>query len=180
MERKNIVISGFGGQGVIFTGRVIAEAALIENKRTTFFPSYGAEMRGGTAHCSVIVDDNEIPSPIFRQPNTAIILNEPSAVKFFPRLVNGSVIVVNSSLVSGEIAEGERVVIRIPAAEIARAEGNERSANLVCLGCLMKASGMFNLEIVNRAVKEVLGPEKISLLDLNLASLQRGYEWLKK
>ncbi len=178
-KTEKIVIAGFGGQGVLFTGKVLCQAALEENKATTYFPSYGAEMRGGTAHCLVVISGEEIASPIFKESDSAIFLNEPSVKKFVPRMKKESLAVINSSLAKKvSLPEGIKAVW-VPATEIARKIGEIRIANLVALGAFLGKNKIISLEAVKKALKAVLSGKKEKLLALNLEALQQGLDWTK-
>ena len=171
---ENIVISGFGGQGCLFAGKVLAQAALEEDRFTTFFPSFGAEVRGGTAHCLVVISDEEIASPIFKNPDSAIILNEPSLKKFLPRMRKNGLVIINSSLVKKTTLPKGIKDIWVPVTEIARKMGENRVANLVALGVFLRQSSIVSIETVKKALKVVLTGEKGKLLGINLKALAEG------
>ncbi|MFH1368102.1 MAG: 2-oxoacid:acceptor oxidoreductase family protein [Elusimicrobiota bacterium] len=175
METK-IIIAGFGGQGVLFGGTLIAQAALEEGKQTTWFPAYGAEIRGGTANSTAIVSDEEIGSPIITNPDILIILNEQSLDKFLPRMKPGTLVVINSSLVKNKVEkEGVRIV-EVPASGIADKQiGDIRTANLVAIGAMLKAKPVLKLESALKACEKVL-TEKPKLITINQKALQLGYD----
>ena len=176
----NIVVAGFGGQGILFAGRLLAQAAMEEGKFTTFFPSYGAEMRGGTAHCLVIISSEEIASPIFKNPDLAIFLNEPSAKKFLPLMKKDGLAVLNSSLIKNcPLPEGIKI-IRVPATELAQKLGDGKVANLAALGAFLMKSKIFPLEAIKKSLKAILTGEKNKLLDINLAALREGVENMER
>ncbi|MEA3369255.1 MAG: 2-oxoacid:acceptor oxidoreductase family protein [Candidatus Ratteibacteria bacterium] len=176
----NIVVAGFGGQGILFAGRLLAQAAMEEGKFTTFFPSYGAEMRGGTAHCLVIISSEEIASPIFKNPDLAIFLNEPSAKKFLPLMKKDGLAVLNSSLIKDySLPEGIKIV-KVPATELAQKLGDGKVANLAALGAFLMKSKILSLEAMEKSLKVMLTGEKIKLLDINLAALRKGVESMEK
>lgn len=130
---EKIIIAGFGGQGVLSLGQFIAYAALYENKAATWLPSYGPEMRGGTANCSVVVDDTEVASPIIAVPDTLIAMNKPSLDKFKNKVRPGGLIIVNSSLISDKVERTDVTTIYVPANELAHEAGNDKTANIVVL-----------------------------------------------
>ena len=132
-----IVLSGFGGQGVMFVGKVLAYAGLLDEREVCWIPSYGPEMRGGTANCAVIVADEEIHSPVVEQADCAIVLNQPSYDKFLPRIKPGGALVVNSSIISMEKKRDDITVLAVPASDIANSLGAPNIANMVCLGALL-------------------------------------------
>ena len=140
--QKEILIAGFGGQGVLFAGQVIAYAAMDSGKEVTWIPSYGPEMRGGTANCIVIVADGKISSPIVTSFDTVIALNQPSLDKFEPSVTVGGLIVANQSMMNRAVKRGDLKVVTIPATEIAHGLGNVRVANSVILGALIAATAI--------------------------------------
>lgn len=175
--QTEIIIAGFGGQGVLFAGTLLAQAAVEEDKQTTWFPAYGAEMRGGTANSTVVIADEEIGSPVVARPSALIALNEPSLRKFLPRAKPGALVVINSSLIhEAAVQEGARVV-SVPATEIAQKElGDVRTANLVIIGAFLKASGVVQLASAQKACEKVL-EEKPKLIPLNQKALALGFNY---
>lgn len=135
---EEIIIAGFGGQGVLLAGKLLAIAAMREGKNVSHIPSYGAEMRGGTANCSVVISDEEIASPAIERPTSVIVLNEPSLKKFESRVVPGGVLLVNSSLINYEPARDDIEYISMPFTDMAREKGSEKSANMAAIGRLIK------------------------------------------
>jgi 2-oxoglutarate ferredoxin oxidoreductase subunit gamma len=173
--QTEIIIAGFGGQGVLFGGTLLAEAAVEENKHTTWFPSYGAEMRGGTANSTVIVSDEEIGSPVIVNPAALISLNRQSLEKFLPRVKPGGLVVVNASLVPDEITRDGVTIVRVPATAIADKElGDLRTANLVMVGAMLGKSGLLKLASAQKACERVLA-EKPKLIPLNQKALELGF-----
>ena len=152
--QTEIIISGFGGQGVLFAGQLIAYTALDQGKQVTWFPSYGPEMRGGTAHCTVIVSDSEIGSPVVRNPSAVIVMNIPSLEKYEPLVREGGVLVVNSSLVDRVPTREDIGVILVAANDLAEEMGNVRFANLILLGALMQYLELFSIDQIGRALEE--------------------------
>jgi 2-oxoglutarate ferredoxin oxidoreductase subunit gamma len=172
--QHEIIISGFGGQGALFAGQLLAYAAMEQDLHVTWLPSYGPEMRGGKARCTVIVSDEEIGSPIVRRPSAAVVLNIPSMEAFEPAVKPGGVLVVNSSLVPQKGARTDIRTVYVPASDLATELGNVRLANVVCLGAVVQATGVVPLEAVERALDENLPERHRSLLGLNLEALRRG------
>ncbi len=166
---EEIIISGSGGQGIMFLGNLIAQCALTAGKFTTFYPSYGAEMRGGTASCSVIISDEEIGSPVINDPTILIILNEQSYKKFSPKLKKGGMLIFNSSLISG----ADKAGIPVPATETAAALGDVRAANLVMMGKFTSEAKMFSCETVSGAIRAAFSSKK-NLVELNLNAFLKG------
>ncbi len=173
---QDVMIAGFGGQGVLLVGKILARAGMLEGKCVTWFPSYGAEIRGGTANCTVIISDREIGSPIVSSPSAMLILNEASFLKFEPRIRPGGRLFLNTSLVHGSSSRGDIERIDIRANDIAEQLGDIRIANMVMLGAFLKKTGVVALGSVLDALKAVLPPRRHSLLGLNERALQCGGE----
>lgn len=168
-------MAGFGGQGVMLIGNLLAYAGMDAGLHVTFIPVYGPEMRGGTANCTVVVADEEIGSPIVRHPQGIIAMNQPSLEKFQPRLAEGGVAVFNSSLIDPKIAErGRTRYVGIAANNIALELGNVKMANMVILGAYLKATAVLPLAAAQDALHHVLSREK--LIPINREALQAGYE----
>ena len=171
---EKIVIAGFGGQGVLSLGQFIAYAALYEDKAVTWLPSYGPEMRGGTAHCSVVVDDEEVASPIIAVPDTLIAMNTPSLLKFEDKVKSGGLIIVNSSLVDEKVKRTDVTAIYVPANELAHEAGNVRTANIVVLGAYMKYSKLFPREVMLNTIEKVFHA-KPKVIPANQKAFDIGY-----
>jgi 2-oxoglutarate ferredoxin oxidoreductase subunit gamma len=172
--QEEIIISGFGGQGTLFAGQLLAYAAMDSGHQVTWIPSYGPEMRGGKARCTVIVSDEEIGSPLVRRPSAAIVLNLPSMEAFEPALKPGGVLVVNSSLIPMESERDDITVHYVPATDLAIELGNVRMANVVCLGALVETTGVVSLDAVAQALDDHLPKRHRKLLGLNKQALQKG------
>jgi len=168
------VFAGFGGQGVLSMGLNLAEAAMLEGKEVTYLPSYGAEVRGGTANCTVAISDNEIASPVASSPEFIVAMNQPSAVKFQNQIQSGGLFFINSSLVKAELSRGDIVVFSVPASRIAEELGNPKSANMVMLGAFTKKSGVVSIESIKKGLKISLG-SKPKLIAVNEKALMAGY-----
>ena len=169
------VIAGFGGQGVMSMGLSLAQAAMLEDKNTTYLPSYGAEVRGGTANCTVVISDDEIASPVASAPEFVIAMNQPSAVRFQNHIQSGGLFFINSSLVESEVSRGDIDVVSVPANGVAEKLGSPRSANMVMLGAFIKKSGLVSFDSVVDGLKSTLG-KKQKLLAINEKALKTGYE----
>ncbi|MGD1996647.1 MAG: 2-oxoacid:acceptor oxidoreductase family protein [Anaerolineae bacterium] len=174
--QEEIIVSGFGGQGSLFAGQLLAYAAMEEGFHVTWIPSYGPEMRGGKARCTVVVSDGEIGSPLVRRPSGSIVLNIPSMEAFEPAVKPGGVLVVNSSLIPQQSERDDIRVIYISASDIAEELGSIRLANVVCLGALVTATGVVPMEAVERALDNHLPERHRDLLDLNKEALKKGAE----
>jgi 2-oxoglutarate ferredoxin oxidoreductase subunit gamma len=176
MRQHEIVFSGFGGQGALFAGQLLAYAALEEDKHVTWIPSYGPEMRGGTAHCIVIVSDEEIGAPIIRNPSSAVVLNNPSMDKYEPLLKPGGVLVVNRSLIVKPASRKDITVVEVPANDLATEIGSAKMANVVLLGALLETTKAVSLDSVMTALDEHLPAKARKLLSSNKQALQKGAE----
>jgi 2-oxoglutarate ferredoxin oxidoreductase subunit gamma len=172
--QTEIIISGFGGQGVLFAGQLLSYAALEKDLHVTWFPSYGPEMRGGTAHCTVIISDDEIGSPIVRNPVAAIVMNLPSLDKYEPLVKTTGVLVVNTSLVDRDPEREDLRIVLVPANEIAEELGDKRLANLVVLGALLNQLDVLSIEEVGASLDQHIPQHHRDLLEGNLKALERG------
>lgn len=172
--QEEIVVSGFGGQGALFAGQLLAYAAMDAGRFVTWIPSYGPEMRGGTAHCTTIISDEEIGSPLVRNPSAVVVLNNPSIDKYEPLIKKGGVLIVNRSLVTRSARRDDIRSFEIKATDIAVELGSARMANLVCLGALLQATGVLSIESVERALQEHLAERHHSLLGPNREALRHG------
>ena len=179
MRHEDIIISGFGGQGALFAGQLLAYAGLADGLHVTWIPSYGPEMRGGTANCTVIVSEEEIGAPIIRHPSAAIALNLPSMDKYEPLVKPGGVLVVNTTLVPRASERTDIRVVSLPASDIATELGNVRMANLVALGALLKATGIVNVEAVMAQLELHLSERQRQWLEPNKAALLKGAEFVQ-
>jgi 2-oxoglutarate ferredoxin oxidoreductase subunit gamma len=174
--QQEIVISGFGGQGALFAGQLLAYAAMDEGKHVTWIPSYGPEMRGGTAHCVVVVSDEEIGSPIVRNPSAAIVLNNPSMEKYQPLVKQQGFLLVNRSLINLPATRGDIHTIDVPANDVAAEIGESRMLNVIMLGALIACTNVVPLEAIDRALESHLPARHRRLLDLNKTALRKGAE----
>lgn len=173
------IMAGFGGQGLLFSGKVLAHAALIENKELSWLPSYGPEMRGGTCNCSVIVSDEPVGSPIIANPNVLMVMNEPSLDKFEGAVAPGGVMFVDSSLVERKAARTDIEAVYVPATQMARELQAPALANMVLLGAIVAKTGCVRCETVAQALKETISARKANLLDLNVKAVEAGMKFMK-
>ncbi len=173
---QGIRIAGFGGQGVISAGVLLAQAGMIEGREVSFFPSYGAEMRGGTANCSVVVASEEVTTPIVSNPDTVIVLNEPSLAKFEPMVKPGGLLIVNSSLVNSKPTRKDIKVMYVPCNAIAGEVGNPKAMNMVALGAFAAATGAMSVDAIAKAMAKVYKKLKPEVIELNVKALRRGAE----
>jgi 2-oxoglutarate ferredoxin oxidoreductase subunit gamma len=173
---EEIIIAGFGGQGVMVAGQVLAHAGMDEGKQVAWIPSYGPEMRGGTANCTVIIADDEVGSPIVTNPGIAIVMNRPSLDKYEPLVRPGGLLLYNSSIIARRPERADIRVVAIPANDEAAALGNTRLANSIMLGALLGLTNMVPLETVVNSLQEVLGARHQDMVAMNRRALQRGGE----
>lgn len=174
--QKEVIISGFGGQGALFAGQLLAYTALEQGLHVTWFPSYGPEMRGGTAHCTVILGDEEIGSPIVKNPSGIIVMNIPSLERYENLVRDDGYLVVNTSLVDRNPEREDIQTILVPAIDIAEELGEKRMANLVLLGALMDRMGPLTIEQIGDALGRHIPEHRRNLLDANLKALAKGAE----
>ncbi|MDK2798680.1 MAG: 2-oxoglutarate ferredoxin oxidoreductase subunit gamma [Clostridiales bacterium] len=174
---QEIIMAGFGGQGVMFAGKLIAYAGMLSGKEVSWLPSYGPEMRGGTANCHAIVSDEPIGSPIIINPTILIAMNRPSLDKFEDTVVSGGIIVVDSSLIDRQTTRKDIKSIEIPATQMAADMGAGKLANMILLGKLIKETGFLSMDIIKEALKKVVPSKKQHLLDINMKALELGYNY---
>lgn len=173
MERS-FVFAGFGGQGILFAGQILARAAIKDGLETFWIPSYGPEMRGGTASCTVIVGDNEIGSPVVDRYDGAVVMNPPSLVKFAPRVADGGLLVVNGSLVAEASPADGLDEVRIDCTQLAAEAGDDKLISVVALGALVGRSGIVTAESTRQAIREVVGAKRPQVLEADLAAFDAG------
>ena len=174
------VFSGFGGQGVLSMGHALATAAMLEGKHVTYFPSYGAEVRGGTANCTVSVSDEEIASPVASEPDFVVAMNQPAFVRFQNMLVSGGLALVNSSMVNAASLRGDIEVVEVPTSELAEKLGNIKVANMVMLGAFVRVSSIVSLPRLLKNLPDILGAKRERLLKINQEALEQGYAFVKE
>ncbi|MDD3013013.1 MAG: 2-oxoacid:acceptor oxidoreductase family protein [Candidatus Gastranaerophilales bacterium] len=175
----DLIVSGFGGQGVLLTGVTLAYSAIIEGKNTTWIPAYGGEMRGGTANCSVNISEDEIASPYIENPLNVIALNTPSMLKFEHKIKPDGNLIVNSSIVEEKPSRKDINYIFIPVTDIAKNLGEPRCANMVALGALVEKTRVVKFENILSALAKVLPPSKANLIAINRKALESGAEFVK-
>jgi len=173
---QGVIMSGFGGQGIISAGILLAYAGMTDGKYVTFFPAYGAEMRGGTANCSVVISSEEIASPVVAYPDTLVVMNEPSLAKFEPSVRKGGLLLINSSLVAGKPKREDVDVKYIPANEIAEKMGTIKIANMVMIGAYAKFTGALSFEGLKKSLQKVFPRARQEIIDLDSEALKKGME----
>jgi len=176
MMFQGILIAGFGGQGVLSTGQLLAYAGMKENKHVAWIPSYGPEMRGGTANCGITISDQPISSPVVSEPTVLIAMNRPSLEKFEPAVVPGGLILVNSSLITIKTRRTDVRTVYVPANDLAEELGSGKVANNIILGVLLELTGVVSTDSVLEALKDVLPPKRHNLIPLNRDALEKGRE----
>jgi len=169
--------AGFGGQGVLSMGYLLALSAMLEDKQVTYLPAYGAEVRGGTAHCTVAIADEEIASPVASEPEYLVAMNQPSSKKFQNFICSGGIMFLNSTLVSEPPQRGDIEVIEVPATALAEELKNLQGANLVMLGAFAKKTGLVQLKSLEQALEEAFSGKK-RFIPTNLNALRKGYQYL--
>lgn len=169
-----IIISGFGGQGALFAGQLLAYGALAEGRHVTWIPSYGPEMRGGTANCTVIISDEEIGSPLVRHPSAAIVMNPPSFDRFEPALQKDGVLIINTSLIAAVSQRQDIRVISAQANEMALALGAAQMANVVMVGALVQATGVLQFETLDHVLEEHISARHRDKIAANKKALRQG------
>ncbi|TFG67671.1 MAG: 2-oxoacid:ferredoxin oxidoreductase subunit gamma [Thermomicrobiales bacterium] len=170
------IFGGFGGQGLLFAGHLLAQAAVLEGRDVSWMPSYGPEMRGGTASCTVIVADHPIGSPIVDAADSVVALNPPSLAKFEPILVPGGLLVLNASLIEAQPQRTDRDVLALPCTALARISGDDRMVSVVALGGLVGRTGIVGADAVRRALSDLIGVKRPDLIAADLAALEHGLE----
>ena len=172
--QQEVIIAGFGGQGVLFAGQLLAYAAMDKGKEVTWIPSYGPEMRGGTANCTVVISDQEIGSPFVKNPSAVIAMNLPSLDKYENSVKTGGILVVNTSMVNRKVERDDITVVSIPANEIAEDVGSKRAVNMVMLGALLENIDILPLDALEAALEAHLPERHKKLLPVNLEALRQG------
>ena len=178
--KETLIIAGFGGQGVLSMGKILAYSGVMQDFEVTWMPSYGPEMRGGTANCSTVVSEEPVGSPIINKCDVCVVFNQPSLAKFESSPRAGGVLVYNSDLVKYENPRQDITVIPVPAEKLAAECGSPKTANIVLLGAAVAASGIISRESAKHVVEEKLGKKKPQFLPMNLKALQCGFEQADK
>jgi len=171
-----LIIAGFGGQGILFTGRVLAQAAMLEGKHVTWFPSHGAEVRGGTANCTVIISDEMIGSPAVRRPNSLLIMNRASIERFEPQLKPNGLLIMNTSLIKNPPNRSDIEIIGIRATDIAKELGDSRIANMVMLGALIGKIGSIKPDTIFTTLSGIIPKHRKNIISLNEKAFKRGID----
>jgi 2-oxoglutarate ferredoxin oxidoreductase subunit gamma len=173
------IFSGFGGQGVIMMGYLLATAGMYEEKNVTCLPSYGAQVRGGVANCTVVVSDEEIASPVASEPEYAVLMNNPALFQYQNQVQSGGTLLLNSSMIEARPVRGDLTIIEVPANDLAKKLRDDRVTNMVMLGGFIKKSALVSLDTLARAIKDTFSNRNPGVLKLNKSALQLGYDYLK-
>ncbi|TDY60553.1 2-oxoglutarate ferredoxin oxidoreductase subunit gamma [Aminivibrio pyruvatiphilus] len=171
---KTLLAAGFGGQGVMVLGQLVAYTGIEEGRHVTWIPSYGPEMRGGTANCGVVLSDDEIGSPVVDKADVLVIMNQPSLSKFLDRVKPGGVLVYNSDLVQYNGSRTDISSVGLPASSMAFELGSDKITNIVILGAVVESSGIVNNDVCVETIKEKLGKKKPKFLPMNLEAYEKG------
>ena len=177
MKTTQILIAGFGGQGVLFAGKFLAYKGLVQNKQVSWLPSYGPEMRGGTANCSVILSDTPVGSPIITNPDVLVAMNLPSLMKFVDAVVPGGKILIDSTLIDAKVERTDVEVFYIPATQIAKDAGFSTLANMVLAGKVLKEIEAVTFDGNKETLESFIPAKKANLIDINCQALKTGYDY---
>ena len=177
MKTANILIAGFGGQGALFAGKFLAYSAMLEGREISWLPSYGPEMRGGTANCSVIIADSVVGSPIVNHPDILIAMNKPSFDKYVPACVPGAKIFADSTLIERKVTRDDVTAFYVPATKMAKDIDAPTLANMIMVGKFVKETGAVSRDIVEAALKKVVSARHADLFDANLKAIDTGYAY---
>ena len=173
------VFSGFGGQGIVMMGYLLATAGMVEDKNVTCLPSYGAEVRGGTANCTVVISTEEIASPVASEPEYAVLMNNPSLIRFQNQVQSGGTIFLNSSMIEARPIRGDLEIYEVPASDLAKQLGQDKVTNMVMLGALIKKSGIVSVETLARVLRDTFSSRNPGIVKLNKSALMLGYDYLE-
>jgi 2-oxoglutarate ferredoxin oxidoreductase subunit gamma len=177
---EEVIIAGFGGQGTMLIGKLLAHTAMKSGKEVTYMPSYGAEVRGGTANCMVIISDEPIAAPVVSKPDSLIVMNKASLNKFAPRIKAGGLLIMNSSLIDTEPqVDGTIDILAVPADDIAVELGNQKAANMVALGAYLQRKGFFSPDAAAASLPDILAKRYHRTLPVNTEALCRGAKFAK-
>ena len=174
MSEYNMLFAGFGGQGVLFAGKVLAYAGLIEDKSVSWLPSYGPEMRGGTANCSICIADHPIGSPQVLTPDVFVAMNLPSFDKFIDAVVPGGIVIVDSQLIQKKVERDDVKAFYVPASRLAEEENLRSLANVILVGKVVKETGLCSVEILEQAMKKCVPASKAHLVEANMRAIRLG------
>ncbi len=173
---NEFLLAGFGGQGILFAGKLLAYVGLYADKEVSWLPSYGPEMRGGTCNCSVTLSDDPIGSPLILEPTELLVMNTPSFDKFIGTVKAGGMAFIDSTLVDGTTDRTDIKCFYVPATQMANDNGLKGMANIILTGKILKETGISDMEVIEKAIKKVIPPKKANLTEANLKALKLGME----
>jgi 2-oxoglutarate ferredoxin oxidoreductase subunit gamma len=173
------IFSGFGGQGVLMMGYSLAHSAMNKGYHVTFLPSYGAEVRGGTANCTVAVADEEITSPVASEPDNLVVMNSPSLISFQNKIIQDGTIFLNSSIIEARPSRQDVVVCAVPCGDMAQELGNVRVANTIMMGAFIKKTGIVPVEIYLKSLESIMGSKKKAIVEINRKAFSAGFDFVK-
>lgn len=173
--REEIIFAGFGGQGIMLMGKVLSYAAMKNGKHVTWMPSYGAEVRGGTAHSMVIISDEVIASPVVKEPSICVVMNKPSFQKFENKVKKRGILIVNNSLIDTDAKRKDIDILNIPATSMASTLGNPKTSNMIVLGALLAKRNILPLTLLIEALKDVLPVSHQNMIPINERAIRKGY-----
>ncbi|MEN6376249.1 MAG: 2-oxoacid:acceptor oxidoreductase family protein [Smithella sp.] len=173
------IFSGFGGQGVLMMGYSLAHSGMSKGYHVTYLPAYGAEVRGGTANCTVAIADEEITSPISSEPDNLVVMNSPSLITFQNKVIHGGLIFLNSSIVEGRPSRQDVKVYAVPCGKMAQDMGNIRVANIIMMGAFIKKTGIVPVDIYLKSLETVMGSRKKAAVEINRKAFAAGYDFVK-
>jgi 2-oxoglutarate ferredoxin oxidoreductase subunit gamma len=177
MQDYNIMLAGFGGQGVLFAGKLLAYAGMLDGHELSWLPSYGPEMRGGTANCSVVISEDPIGSPLVTEPNVLIAMNLPSFDKFVDTVEPGGIVIVDKTLVDACPTRDDITFVAIPATQLAEEHGLKTLANVILVGKILQITGFSTIATLEAAIDKSVSAKHLDLVDANKKALRLGFEW---
>ncbi|WP_422443612.1 2-oxoacid:acceptor oxidoreductase family protein [Thermoanaerobacterium sp. DL9XJH110] len=176
--KLEVIMAGFGGQGIMLMGEILAHAAMTEGREVSWIPSYGPEMRGGTANCMVVISDRRIPSPLISSPDVLVAMNKPSMEKFSPTVKPGGLVILNRSMIDAALDRRDVEILEVDAGKIAEEMGNIKAANMVALGALVGKAGMVNPKTVLNSIDYFLPAHRKSLYEVNEKAFLKGVDMM--
>lgn len=177
---EEIIISGFGGQGTLFAGQLLTYAGMYEGRQVTWIPSYGPEMRGGTARCTVTLSDEPIGSPLTQNPSIAIVMNPESMAKYEPLVKPGGILIINTSLVTTKPQRTDLTIVQVPATDLAQEMGNARMANVILLGALLATKEVVHPDTLKKAMEQEIPAKRAKIIEPNKQALDRGMAYVRE
>jgi len=175
--REDIIFAGFGGQGIMLMGKVFSYAAMKKDLFVTWMPSYGAEVRGGTAHSMVVISDSPIASPVVREPSICVVMNKPSLNKFENKVRKNGLLVINKSLVEVNPSRSDIDILEIPVTDMASTLGNSRIANMIALGAVLAKRNILEVQTLIDSLKDVISKSRKNMIPINEDAIKKGYEY---